>query len=105
MRYAKYQAGDKVVFTRDKATAHPGPRAKNVYPSPAGEMYHYQVDKYWLVRDTLPDGTLVVVTRRGKEHRIRPDDPRLRKANLWERLVKSHLFPELDRTQPTPRAA
>ncbi len=102
----RYQVGDRVIYVRDKATTRPGPRAKNIYAAPAGELYHYQVDKYWVVHQVQDDGTLVLKTRRGKLHTVSPDDPRLRKAGWWERLVKSHLFPLLDAPPgASPRAA
>lgn len=91
-----FRVGDRVVFTRDKHTTKPGPRAKNVVGNPHGEMYEYQVDKYWLVVDLQADGHLVVKTRRGKRHVLPAADPRLRKAGLWERLFKNKMFPTMD---------
>lgn len=88
-----FEVGDRVVFTRDKHTTKPGPRAKNVVATPHGEMYEYQVDKYWLVVGVQADGKLLFKTRRGKLHSFLATDPRLRKASLWERLFKSKLFP------------
>lgn len=95
----RYHVGDRVVFTRDKYTPCPGPRAKNVFATPNGETYHYQVDKYWVVVEVRADGGLVVETRRGKTHVVRPDNPQLRKASLYERLFKQRLFPH-----PSPQA-
>ncbi len=88
-----FHVGDRVVFTRDKHTTKPGPRAKNVVATPHGEMYEYQVDKYWLVVGIQADGQLIFKTRRGKRHVFSATDPRLRKASLWERLFKAKLFP------------
>ena len=88
-----FRVGDRVVFTRDKHTTKPGPRAKNVVATPHGEMYEYQVDKYWLVVGVEADGQLVLQTRRGKRHILPVTDPRLRKAGLFERLFKGKLFP------------
>ncbi len=90
-----FRVGDRVIFTRDKHTTKPGPRAKNVQAAPHGEMYDYQVEKYWLVVDIEPDGQLVLQTRRGKRHVFPATDPRLRKAGFFERLFKSKLFPTL----------
>lgn len=89
----RFQVGDRVVFTRDKHTTKPGPRAKNVVATPHGEMYEYQVDKYWLIVGIQADGQLILKTRRGKRHVASASDPRLRKATLWERLFKAKLFP------------
>ncbi len=88
-----YRVGDRVVYTRDKYTPCPGPRAKNIFATPNGEAYQYQVEKYWVVVQVRSDGKLVVQTRRGKTHLLRDDDPQLRKATLFERLFRSHIFP------------
>jgi len=89
-----FRVGDRVVFTRDKHTTKPGPRAKNVVATPHGEMYEYQVDKYWLVIGLQGNDQLVLKTR-GKQHLFPASDPRLRKASLWERFFKSKLFPTM----------
>lgn len=90
---AKFAIGDRVVYTRDKYSNRPGPRAKNVSPTPHGETYTYQVDKYWIVTSITSDGALVLQTRRGKSHTVPMTDPRLRRANWWERLFYSGRFP------------
>lgn len=89
----RYRPGDRVVYTTDKYTASPGPRAKNIFAAPCGESYQYQVEKYWLVSEVREDGTLIAKTRRGKLHTIACSDPRLRKATLLERLLRSRWFP------------
>jgi hypothetical protein len=91
--HTRFNVGDRVVFTRDKHTTKPGPRAKNVFATPHGETYEYQVDKYWLVAEVLHDGHVVLLTRRGKRHVLPTADPRLRKASFWERLFKANRFP------------
>lgn len=91
----KFAIGDRVIYTRDKYSNRPGPRAKNVSPTPHGETYAYQVDKFWVVNEFLPDGSIVLQTRRGKNHVVSSDDPRLRKASWWERLIYSSRFPEV----------
>ncbi len=87
-----YSPDDWVVYTREKHSLSPGPRAKNISPSPRGETYSYEVDKYWIVRQVI-DGVLVLETRRGKQHSLASNDSRLRKANLWERLFFANRFP------------
>ncbi len=99
----QFCVGDKVVLTLDKFGVNPGPRAKNIAPAPHGELYSYQVDKYWLVTEIRNDGQLVVKTRRGKTHVISADDPRLRKASWLERLFFNKRFPSIDgRTNVSP---
>ncbi len=90
----RFHVGDRVVYTRDKHTTKPGPRAKNVSATPHGETYDYQVDKYWRVAEVLENDQIVLVTRRGKRHVLPISDPRLRKANLWERLFRGNKFPQ-----------
>lgn len=79
------RAGDWVIYRKTKFSTHPGPRAQNVLPAEHGDEYAYTVDKFWVVADVRPDGSLLIKTRRGKEHSVRPNDPNLRKANWWER--------------------
>jgi hypothetical protein len=88
-----YRPGDRVVYTASKHSRHPGPRAERVTPEPNGEGYFYDVRKYWLVRDVRPDGTLTVITRRGKERIIPADDRRLRRARWWESFFFGSRFP------------
>ena len=95
----RFRIGDKVVYTRDKYTSSPGPRAKNVSAAPNGELYQYQVDKYWTVVEILSPNHLVVMTRRQKTHVLAGDDPRLRKASLFERLLLARQFPALSKSQ------
>lgn len=87
-----FSPNDWVVYTQKKHSLSPGRRAKNIFPSPHGEMYSYEVDKYWVVRQ-VNDGLLVLETRRGKQHSLPISDARLRRANLWERLFFASRFP------------
>jgi hypothetical protein len=88
-----YRPGDRVVYIANKHSAHPGPRAEAVQPETHGEGYSYDVKKYWLVRQVQPDGTLTVVTRRGKERAVAAADPRLRPASWWECFFCRGRFP------------
>lgn len=92
-----FRVGDRVVFSMTKWSMHPGRRARDVRPEVYGDGYHYHVEKFWTVRD-VGSGDLVVVTRRGKLRTVRPNDPRLRLASLWERLLHGRRFP----SQETP---
>lgn len=87
---------DWVVCTRQKHSMSPGKRAKLISPSPHGEMYSYQVDKYWIVRQ-VQDGMLVLETRRGKQHILPVNESRVRKARLWEKLFFASRFPSKSR--------
>lgn len=97
-----FHVGDKVVLTLDKFGVNPGPRAKNIAPAPHGELYSYQVDKYWVVTEVRADGNLLVKTRRGKTHVVAADDPRLRKATWLERWFFTKRFPSLNGEAASP---
>lgn len=90
----QFAAGDRVIYRREKSSTHPGPRAKNIDPSPLGELYSYEVDKYWTVAE-VSNGAVILVTRRGKKHTVKLGDPRLRRANWWERLMFGGKFPTI----------
>lgn len=90
-----YQPGDPVIYRMSKFSRQPGPRARNVIPAAHGDDYHYLVDKFWIVAEVRDDETLLLRTRRGKEHVVRYDDPHLRHASWWERLLYRHRFPRL----------
>jgi len=79
--------GDWIIYCKTKFSPHPGERARNVAPTQHGDEYCYTVDKFWVVADVDPDGTIVLWTRRGKSHRVKLDDPHLRKPAFWERLL------------------
>ena len=91
----KYRRGDVVVYSRQKASESPGPRAREVSPSSSGEIYTYIVDKFWIVGEELSDGRLRLLTRSGKEHLVAADDERLRRVRLLERIFMRHKFPAL----------
>jgi len=91
-----FKPGDWVVYRMQKHSTRPGPRAEGVQPAPRGEDYSYHVDKFWTVVAVQPDGKVVARTRRGKEHVLEPDDPLLRRANWWERLLWRKRFPRLE---------
>jgi len=95
-----FNQNDWVVYTREKHSLSPGKRARNISPAPHGEMYSYEVDKYWVVR-LVQEGMIVLETRRGKQHSLPINDSRLRKANLWERLFFARRFPEKSMPKPT----
>ena len=79
------RAGTIVVYSKEKVSVHPGPRAKNVRPARHGDLYWYEVDKYWIV-ESVSEGGLVLRTARGKSHVVPADDPNLRKPSLKEWL-------------------
>lgn len=94
----EFKTGDPVVYSMEKHSDSPGPRARNVHPAPRGEFYSYVVDKLWIVEEQLGDGRLRLRTRRGKERLVDSADPMLRAPTLWERLRFRSRFPTpLDR--------
>ena len=92
---AHFQPGDLVVYRKPKCSVHPGPHAKGIWPTPHGDAYCYWVEKLWRVVAVQADHQLVVCTRRGKRHTLREDDPALRRAHWWERLLLGYRFPAL----------
>lgn len=90
-----FHPGDLVIYRKFKHSTRPSPRAKDIDPAPHGEEYNYRIDKYWVVADVLDDRSLVLCTRRGKRHVLPPDDPSLRRASWWERLLYHGRFPKL----------
>jgi hypothetical protein len=88
-----FQSGDRIIYCKPKHSPCPGPRAKDIRPSPRGDDYDYNVDKYWIVVEVRPNGRLLAQTRRGKRHLIQADDPSLRRATWWERLLRGDRFP------------
>ena len=82
-----------MIYRKPKSSSRPGPRARQVYPLEHGEAYHYVVDKFWKVTGVNDDGTVEVVTRRGKTHRLQMNDPNLQKVGLLRYLVFRGKFP------------
>lgn len=89
----RFKRGDLVVFAKDKRSTCPGPRAHEVHPARYGEGYLYKVDKFWMIGEDERDGSVILITRRGRTHRINVSDPRLHRASLWQRLRHRHKFP------------
>ena len=92
-----YHSGDAVIFQMPKVSSRPGPRAKDIDPEPRGEHYTYVVEKFWVVTEVREDNTVCLRTRRGKEHILPVNDPRLRPARWWERILFGSRFPHLPR--------
>jgi hypothetical protein len=92
---AHFKPGDPVVYHKHKFSVRPGRKAKAVCPAPNGDSYSYCVDKFWRVVAVGPDHHVVIRTRRGKQHTLADDDPALRAARWWERLLFRHRFPPL----------
>lgn len=87
-----FQSGDWVVYQKPKRSTNPGPRARKIRPSSNGDGYAYIVDKYFVV-DRETGEAVEVRTRRGKRVQIAKNDPNLRPASWWEKLVYASRFP------------
>jgi hypothetical protein len=92
----RLEPGDFLIYRKSKASPRPGPRARNVQASEKGDDYYYEVDKFWTVSDVLDDGRLVAVTRTGKRVYLTPEDERLRKPGLLDRVRYRRRFPSLE---------
>ncbi len=91
--HAGIAPGDPLIYRKPKVSPHPGPRARNIQPTENGDVYSYEVDKFWTVANVLDDGGVLAVTRTGKKVYLSPEDERLRKARLTERLRYRRRFP------------
>ncbi len=105
MSTSDIQRGDWIIYRKTKYSAHPGPRARNVAPTPKGDNYVYNVDKFWVVVEVLPNDMIRAVTRRQKEVTCKLSDPNLRRANLVERLLHRSRFIEIAEQLNAPVAA
>jgi hypothetical protein len=91
-----------VIYRKPKLSAHPGPHARDIDPAPHGDSYSYCVPKFYRVVAVEPDQRVVVRTRRGRQHTLAADDPALRRAHWWERLLLARRFPPpVEQTGPT----
>ncbi len=97
--FASFQPGDVVVYRKQKSSLHPGRPAKDIQPALRGDSYYYSVEKFWRVVAVQPDDTLIVRTRRGKQHTIAANDPNLRRMHWWERLLFRNRLPPREATK------
>jgi hypothetical protein len=88
----KVKVGDFIIVQKWKSSTHPSPRAKNLHPSPKGEMYMYEIEKYWKVVRIVDDKTIEVETRRGKRYQIEKDSFPGRKAGFFDKLFHRDRF-------------
>ncbi|QDV14892.1 hypothetical protein CA51_48020 [Rosistilla oblonga] len=96
MDASKLKRGDWVIYRKQKSSTSPGARATDVHPTPGGDTYHYLVDKFWVVEAVLENQQILLRTRRGKQHTIDANDPRLRRASWWERLMYRSRFTTIE---------
>jgi hypothetical protein len=91
----RFRSGDCVVYRKQKYSLRPSPHARGINPAPNGDYYSYEIDKFWTVIAVQPDHQVIVRTRRGKQLTLNADDPALRRAHWWERLLFRKRFPAL----------
>lgn len=91
---SKFRPGEAVIYLVTKRSTHPGPRATEIRPAKRGDSYTYHVEKYWRVKETRDDGSLVLCTRKGKERVCREDDPNIRRPGLLSRWLLAKRFPQ-----------
>jgi hypothetical protein len=91
---SKFKPGDEVIYRVTKRSTHPGPRATEIRPAKHGDSYTYHVEKFWRVKETRDDGSVVLFTRRGKERVMHEDDPNMRRPGLIARLLYAKRFPQ-----------
>jgi hypothetical protein len=89
---AHFKLGDCVIYRKPKFSAHPGSHATGIQPAANDDLYSYYVSKFYRVI-SVPPRQVVVRTRRGRQRTLADDDPALRRAHSWERLLFRHRFP------------
>jgi hypothetical protein len=82
-----------VIYRKHKLSVRPGPNARDIQPAPNGDTYSYCVPKFYRVISVEADRRIVVRTRQGRQHTLAADDPALRRAHWWERLLFASRFP------------
>jgi hypothetical protein len=100
----QYRPGDRLIYRKQKYSVRPSARARRVYPVPHGDHYCYEIDKYWTVVAIEAQQHLVVRTRRGKQVTVNADDPALRPASWWERLLFRRRFQAIDSADSSQNA-
>ena len=90
---AHFKVGDCVIYRKPKVSVHPGHNARDIRPAAHGDHYDYSVDKCYRVIEVLADHKITVLTKRGRRHILAVDDPALRRAYWWERLLMRRCFP------------
>ena len=68
--FMKWETHDLVVYSKQKHSVSPGPRAREVDAATRGETYSYTVDKFWVIKQLIEDGQLLLITRFTKMIRI-----------------------------------
>ncbi|MGL4555496.1 MAG: hypothetical protein ACRC33_30370 [Gemmataceae bacterium] len=85
--------GAAIIYRRYRTATRLRRKAQDIFPSANGDSYTFAVDKYYRVEEVLPDGRVVVRTRRGKRRTLNPADPAMRRPSWWEWLWCWHRFP------------
>ena len=89
----QFKLGMLVVYLIQRHSTSPEPNAKGVYAAPHGDSYSYYVEEYARVAAVLPDGNLIIHTIDGAQHTLPAEEPMLRRAGWWERLMLRKNFP------------
>jgi hypothetical protein len=82
-----------VVYRSQRHSTSPEPNAKGVYATPHVDDYSYYVEEYARVAAVLPDGKLLICTKNGTQRTLQAEEPLLRRAGWWERLLFRKNFP------------
>jgi hypothetical protein len=100
----QFKLGMLVVYLIQRHSTSPESNAKGVYAAPHGDDYSYYVEEYARVAAVLPEGNLIIHTNTGAQYTLPAEEPMLRRAGWWERLMLRKNFPPCieiaDRKQP-----
>lgn len=91
----RYQPGDKVIFTLKKYSHCPSREAKNIFATPNGEAYEYEVDTHGVVIQVLQTQKIRIQTHDQVQRLVDASDHRLRKATWPERFLFNRMFPRI----------
>ena len=98
-----YEINTLVVLLTQRYSPTPSPHAKGLYATPCGDDYSYYLEVYARVVAVLPEGKILVGTKTGEQYTLRNDEPSLRRASWWERLLfKKQFPPRTDTAGKTP---
>jgi hypothetical protein len=98
----RLRQGSRVIYLKQKYSTHPSRKARDVHAAPKGELYDYVIEKCRVVETIRDDGQLVLRTPKGNLQVVRPDEPGLRAATLWERFRYRDRFAKAQAQAGTP---
>jgi hypothetical protein len=82
-----FSIGAPVIYRQEEISARPSVDAHDIRPAERGEYYYYSIINYLRVIEVLGDGRIIAVAPNHQRLCFWPNDSRLRKPRLTERLM------------------